>query len=422
VTRAFLICPEPVRELSAGVGTRFVSLAKVLADAGHSVTLAVPNDPDEARLEGHSFDVVRAVPETLGGQADGHDWVLLHGHLGNHYLTQRDDLPVVVDLYDPFMVENFQYHRELGFAPYNTDHATWRLQMTRGDFFLCSSAEQRLYYLGWLTALGRVNPLVVEADPGLEHLISEVPFGTSEDEPPEPPDRSRVLEGIAGGARVLYFGGIYDWYDPLVVLEAMPDLLAADPQTVVVFVEHPNPELTPMSKAAEVRARAEKRGWLGDQVRFEVWRPFHKRFELPLVSDLAVVCHTPGIETDLSLRTRLVDLLWLGIPVIVTDGGTMARVVRETGAGFVVPPHDPGALVSSVLALLEDAPLRQRASAAGRAWAADRRWPQVAAPLLDFAEHPWRDHHRDRFANLVPEAASANEPLIRRLLRRLRTL
>jgi NADPH-dependent 2,4-dienoyl-CoA reductase/sulfur reductase-like enzyme len=47
MSRAFLICPEPVRELTAGVGTRFLALARVLADAGHEVTLAVPNDPAE---------------------------------------------------------------------------------------------------------------------------------------------------------------------------------------------------------------------------------------------------------------------------------------------------------------------------------------------------------------------------------------
>lgn len=419
VTRAFLICPEPVRDLTAGVGTRFVTLARVLADAGHAVTLAIPNDPAEAPDRGTDIEVVHAVPESLGGQADGHDWVLLHGHLGNHYLTQRDDLPVVIDLYDPFMIENLHYHRSLGFAPYNTDHATWRLQMTRGDFFLCSSVEQRLYYLGWLTALGRVNPLVVEDDPGLVRLITELPFGTPDEDPSPPPDRSDVLTGIPGGASVLYFGGIYDWYDPLVVLEALPALLEADPETVVVFVDHPNPDTTPLAVAAEARARAEKRGWLGTRVRFEPWRPYDRRFDLPLVSDLAVVCHTPGIETDLSLRTRLVDLLWLGLPVVATVGGTMARVLRETGAGLVVPPHDPEGLVGAVRTLLEDAPMRQRASAAGREWAAQRRWRQVAAPLLEFAERPWRDRHRERFANLVGEAAAAREPFLRRLIRRL---
>ena len=105
MSRAFLICPEPVRTVTAGVGTRFLTLARVLADNAHEVTLAVPNEVSEApSIDG--VEVVRAEPSRLGAQADGHDWVLLHGHLGNHYLSQRDDLPLVVDLYDPFLIEN----------------------------------------------------------------------------------------------------------------------------------------------------------------------------------------------------------------------------------------------------------------------------------------------------------------------------
>ena len=157
MSRAFLICPEPVRELTAGVGTRFLTLARALVAAGHQVTLAVPNDPEEAAVSIDAVDIVQAEPDELGSQADGHDWVLLHAHLGNHYLNQRDDLPVVVDLYDPFLVENLHYHRELGFDPFTTDHATWRLQMARGDLFLCSSEEQRLFYLGWLLSLIHIS-------------------------------------------------------------------------------------------------------------------------------------------------------------------------------------------------------------------------------------------------------------------------
>ena len=138
MSRAFVICPEPVRRLTAGVGSRLVALARVLADAGHAVTLAVPNDPGEADLGDGRIRAVQGEPARLGAQAEDHDWVLLHGHLGNHYLAQRDDLPVVVDLYDPFLIENLHYHRELGYEPYRTDHATWRLQMSRGDLFIHS--------------------------------------------------------------------------------------------------------------------------------------------------------------------------------------------------------------------------------------------------------------------------------------------
>ncbi len=420
MSRAFLICPEPVRAVTAGVGSRFMTLATVLTDAGHEVTVAIPNEPAKAGLLHDRLRVVQAEPERLGEQAESHDWVLLHAHLGNHYLSQRDDLPVVVDLYDPFLVENMHYHRDLGLEPFRTDHATWRLQMARGDFFLCSSEEQRLYYLGWLTALGRVNPMALEADPTLARLIVELPFGTPGEAPPEPPQRDGVLPGVDVDVPVLYFGGIYDWYDPDVVLDALPAVLGRHPGAVIVFVEHPHPELTPLSVAQRVRKRAKKQGWLGTTVRFEPWRPFDRRFELPQVSDLAVVTHRPGLETDLSLRTRLVDLMWLGLPAVVTAGGTMARVVEEEGAGVVVPAGNAEALAAAICSLLADETARSRARAAARRWAADRSWQQVAAPLLRFAESPWRDPDRERFDALAPGEVSAEESLLRRIQRRLR--
>jgi len=419
MSRAFLICPEPVRSITAGVGTRFLTLARVLTESGHSVTLAVPNDASEApAIEG--VKVVQADPGALGRQADRHDWVLLHAHLGNHYLTQRDDLPLVVDLYDPFLIENLHYHRDLGFAPFSTDHETWRLQMGRGDLFLCSSEEQRLFYLGWLSALGRVNPLSIDDDPQLQKLIIELPFGTPEAEAPTPPSRSDVLPGVEDDAPVLYFGGIYDWYEPVTVLDAMPALLERDPRTVLVFVEHPHPELTPLEVAERVRSLADRRGWLGTTVRFEPWRPYDRRFELAQIADLAVVTHRPGLETDLSLRTRLVDLMWLGLPAVVTTGGTMARVVSQIGAGSVVPAGDDGAVAKAVADLLDDENKRREAAVAGRRWAAERRWTAVAAPLLEFAAKPWRDRHRERFSGLAPGPVAGEEPLLQRLQRAIR--
>ncbi len=420
MSRVFMICPEPVRRLTAGVGTRFVAIAGVLGQCGHAVTLAIPNPADEAEAVPEEVTVVTAEPDRIGVQADGHDWVLIHGHLGNHYLAQRDDLPVVVDLYDPFLIENLHYHHQLGFEPYRTDHATWKLQLGRGDFFLCSSSDQRYFYLGWLGALGRVNPSMVDDDPTLNRLIAELPFGSPSGNPPPRAQASDLLPGVGAGATVLYFGGIYDWYDPELVLEALPRILELRPDAIVLFVDHPHPEATPLAVAERTRAEAERRGWLGTTVRFEPWRPWDRRFELASASDLAVVTHRPGIETDLSLRTRMVDLLWLGLPVVATSGGAMSGVVETIGAGRVVPPGDDRALADAVIELIVDDDLRRRARTAGREWAAGRCWRAVSRPLREYAAAPWRDPHRDRFVDLSPAASSATEPWRVRLDRALR--
>jgi glycosyltransferase involved in cell wall biosynthesis len=197
-------------------------------------------------------------------------------------------------------------------------------------------------------------------------------------------------------------------------------VLDAHPDAVLLFVEHPHPESTPLSVSRKTRKRVERDGRFGSSVRFESWRPYENRFELPQVSDLAIITHRPGLETDLSLRTRLVDLTWLGLPAVVTAGGTMARVIEGSGAGLVVPPSNAGELAEAICGLLADKEARKAASAAGREWAAERTWKRMAAPLLHFAEKPWRDPSRERFENLAPGGVAAEEPLLRRIQRALR--
>jgi glycosyltransferase involved in cell wall biosynthesis len=172
-----------------------------------------------------------------------------------------------------------------------------------------------------------------------------------------------------------------------------------------------------MASAAATRRAADQRGWLGSAVRFESWRPYDRRFELAQVSDLAVITHRTGLETDLSLRTRMVDLLWLGLPIVATAGGAMSRVVEDMGAGATVPAGDPEALVAAVASLLGDRRRLVQAADAGRAWANARRWRDVATPLLDFVANPRRDRNRDRFVDLAPAASGAEEPRINRFVR-----
>jgi hypothetical protein len=229
-----------------------------------------------------------------------------------------------------------------------------------------------------------------------------------------------VLSDIRHGAPVLYFGGIYDWYDPEVVLEALPVLLERDPETVVLFADQPHPELTPLGIAERAKKSARAKGWLGSSVRFEAWRPYERRYELAQVADLAVVTHRAGIESDLSLRTRLVDLMWLGLPAVVTEGGTMARAIHRCGAGEVVPAGDADRLGAAVVEFLDDDARRERAGSAARAWAQDNTWSKVTRPLLEFADAPWRDPSRGRFEEIAPREVTGEEPLLQRIQRVLR--
>jgi hypothetical protein len=341
------------------------------------------------------------------------DGAVSQGQLANDLLLECPGLPVAIDLYDPWLVENLHYSATLGLDPYRNDHATWVLQMSRGDFFLCSSAEQRLFYLGFLAALGRVNPERLAIDPTLSDLIAPVPFGVAEELPPHRP----FLPPREAGERRLLFGGLYDWYDPWTLLAAL-ERLERVPWTLLV-VENPNPGSTPQRLMGEVEAWCGRRGWWGSRVRSIPWVPAERRYDLLREVDALAATHRPSIETDLALRTRFLDALAAGCPVVASAGGTVARLLAEEGAGWVVPPEDPAALERALSELLSQPAEVERRRQGGLRLAARFTWERALAPLVGFCARPLSDPTKDRFA-FRPATVAPRDPLGLRLKRRIR--
>jgi glycosyltransferase involved in cell wall biosynthesis len=79
-----------------------------------------------------------------------------------------------------------------------------------------------------------------------------------------------------------------------------------------------------------------------------------------------------------------------GIPVVGTRVGGIPETIHENESGLLVPPQDPRALGDALLRLVNDAPLRHRMGAAGRAQAVERfATPHIAeefARLLGLPE------------------------------------
>jgi hypothetical protein len=222
------------------------------------------------------------------------------------------------------------------------------------------------------------------------------------------------------------FGGLYDWYDPGTLLDALELLTTgatASPldRWRLLLVRNPNPGSTPQRLLAEVEARCRRLGWWGTRVELLDWVAAERRFDLLRDCDLLVAPHRPSLETSLSLRTRFLDALAVGTPVVVSEGGTIARLVREARAGWVAPAGDAGALAGCLRQALGDPTARAGASAAGREVAARFSWDQVLEPLIEFCRTPWRDETKERFAVPLPTHAPIDSlPFrIRRALARL---
>jgi glycosyltransferase involved in cell wall biosynthesis len=412
MTRIALLSSEPVRSLMAGIGIRYLELARRLPAHGIEVVLVSPAEPAETAALGglEGTDIRRFERGRLASLLADCDGAVAQGQLANDLVLERPDLPVAIDLYDPWLIENFAYAATLGLDPYRNDHATWVLQMSRGDFFLCSSEGQRSFYLGFLAAVGRINPERIAGDPDLATLIAAVPFGVPDELPPH---RPVLPPRVAGEARLL-FGGLYDWYDPWTLLDALAAL--ERPGWTLLLIRNPNPESTPQRLFAEVEARCRSLGWWGSRVQALDWVPAERRYDLLRDVDLLVAPHRPSLETRLSLRTRFLDALAAGCPVVTSEGGAMSHLLAEHRAGWVAPPGDAAALARALAEALDDPGSRQ---AGARELVAAFRWDRVLAPLVRFCREPRIDATKERFAQR-PATVAPPDRLAFRLRRRLR--
>lgn len=95
------------------------------------------------------------------------------------------------------------------------------------------------------------------------------------------------------------------------------------------------------------------------------------RFPLLLTAaDLHLVVQRKQ-AADLVMPSKLTNIMAAGRPFIATTGEAteLARVAKDSGAGLVVPPEDPGALARAVLGLAGDRSLRREMAARSRRYA-----------------------------------------------------
>jgi glycosyltransferase involved in cell wall biosynthesis len=100
--------------------------------------------------------------------------------------------------------------------------------------------------------------------------------------------------------------------------------------------------------------------------------------ELARLYGEAEVAIVPSLYEGFSLPA--IEAMSCGVPVVATTGGALPEVVGVSGeTGLLVEPNNPEALVGAIGQLLDDAALRARLGAAGRARVIERFTWQVTA-------------------------------------------
>jgi glycosyltransferase involved in cell wall biosynthesis len=256
-----------------------------------------------------------------------------------------------------------------------------------------------------LAACGRVTPGRYAENADLEGLIGIVPYGI----PAEPPTRAgpgiRSELGIdADDPLFVWNGGIWQWFDPDLLVLAIARLREEIPNVRALFmgIRRPGSELT--DEARRLQALIDEHGLRDKNVFVRDWTPYAERADTYLDATGVVSLHHAHIETRFSFRTRLLDCIWATTPIICTAGDVLAPMVREEDIGITVPAGDLGAIVAALRALSVDHArvdeMRGRLQAVGSRF----HWNVASAPLVAWCDAlPEGRGERFRVTGLDPE-------------------
>jgi glycosyltransferase involved in cell wall biosynthesis len=343
---------------------------------------------------GMAIPVVQASGRALRAHVAWADIVVFQGFvLANNPWMARAGKILVADLYDPMHLEHLEDVQRLPAHKRPADVAQTIAalihQIRVSDFFICASEKQRDLWIGHLAVLGRVNTVVYEDDSSLRKLIDVVPFGISA----TPPVQTRhaikgAIEGIGATDKViLWGGGIYNWFDPLTLIKAMKILAARRPNVRLLFlgVTHPNPVFNEFDMATKAMALSGELELTNKTVFFnQTWVDYDDRVNYLLDADLGVSTHFSHLETAYSFRTRILDYLWAGLPIVSTEGDTFGDYVFKFGLGRVVGEQDSAALADALEALLFDLDSRHAAIVAVEKFRSRFEWHRAVATLQFF--------------------------------------
>jgi|GEM_PF-1860251 len=333
--------PPPLKHMQAveGGGLRCWNLAKGMQEAmpNFDVTLMYPNwyDTDEQPAEYDGVKLARWKDrQDMLERLPDYEVIAVSYCYGDYSLDIANSMGptqiLVLDCYVPIHVEmcaRRSPERLEEAAAYEVERVRWDEVLRKGSFFLCANSNQIHYYRGILHQLGRLNPINYDNDP-----LILAPFGISRDLPVSAATPIQELGVQPGVKKLLWFGGVYPWFNVKVLFDAVSRLNLVTPCVlIVVGVRNPfNSHPLFVGLAAEIEAMAQSADYAG-LVYLVDWVQYHDRANWYLDSDLTVMISQEGVENNYAWRTRLVDYIWANSPVATSGQDLLSQEMIKLG-------------------------------------------------------------------------------------------
>lgn len=395
-TRLLIISYDIIGKQMAGPGIRFYEFARVLS--GYvDVTLATPNKSD-INMEGIkniTYEIGNF--RTLKRSVELADVILIQGHILHYFpFIKNYKGKIIVDLYNPFNLESLEMFRNDNIAERlridKSNIDLLKFQISIGDFFICASEKQRSYWIGMMNAMGRVNPFSYDDDNTLKKLIDIVPFGI----PSTPPKHTgESIRKMIPALReddmvVLWGGGIWNWLDPISVVKAVWEITRNRKDIKLVFlgIKHPDPKLPEMKKCRDAINLSKELDLYDKFIFYNEWVPYEMRQNFLIESSAGLSIHHEKLETEFAYRTRVMDYIWARLPIITTEGDSVAKLVKEENVGEVVKYENTHQLARVIESVLTNKSLKDIYRKNLEKLAPNFYWENVTKPLVEYCLQP----------------------------------
>lgn len=182
---------------------------------------------------------------------------------------------------------------------------------------------------------------------------------------PEPIATSPYPPGIAHRPIALWGGGIWPWFDMDTLLAAFASYADRSESPVLFFLSGSNHrrEKESDSPIQLVRKKAESMGILGANVFFNETSvdpgslgPWLQH------ATLGVMANPNSWEAMVSWRTRYLDLLAYGVPLVVAGSDSLGNSMVDAGAALFSPSGDPLAFAQNIRLISDQPTLRRKIS------------------------------------------------------------
>ncbi len=381
--KILIICNDYIGHAMAGPGIRSWELGRALARRGiETAVLARRVEGGFAKDRGIAFAGNTSFRNLFTWMRRS-DWIIQAGRPVPMLLAILLRKKILFDQYDPVVFEFLERRaRTAGEHIWKQMMLFfWRIRqkllLAFGDGFLVANEKQKDFLIGQLTirgGSGRLGSILV------------LPFGL----PHEPPAaRGRMLRGSRiedTDFLLVWGGGIWDWFDPFTLLAALSKISRKRNDIKAYFpgLRPPNPDSAKMAVVDEFLAEARRLDLLDSTVFINNgWISYEDRANYLLEANAGVSLHRDSLEARFAFRTRMLDYLWAGLPIIASKGDCWADSIESRGLGITVSPGDVDGAADAILRMADDEALRKQCRERVRLMAAEYSWDELVLPLCE---------------------------------------